>query len=390
MEGNSTVWLTHHGNLINVASQHLRQATAEEHMAVKYVLEEMAQMNGSLVMPRHQSRYIDLTHQEGDPWGFEVPQESTTQGDQEATSSRSPAREPDQEPMAPRSPESEVPRRLNMQQPGMTFEEVARAASIPVPEEPTMMDVDGDGDIEMEAAPPDVNVLAAKNQISGRGTRELNPKHFDASERKAFAQADRKQLKVWKEKKAITVIPESEVKKIPKDRILPGRARMVRTNKAKEGEPLEARSRIVVPGHLDQDLGSVRSDAPTAPQLALHMMMQVAATFKWKLQAFDVEAAFLNGVPLERELYVRPPMDLPGQNPNELWRLEKAVFGLTEAPRYWWLRIRKDMLETGWVEVPFMAATFAFYDAGKLAGVALLHVDDGMLAGKGKASDKID
>ena len=230
----------------------------------------------------------------------------------------------------------------------------------------------------------DAMMLQPKNTKAGRGTRELNPRQFDAAERREFDKADLKQLTTWKEKDAIEIIVESKVKSVPFDRILPGRARVVRTNKGQPGQELQARSRIVVPGHLDQDLGEFRSDAPTAPQMGLFMVLTMSATFRWKLSAFDVEAAFLNGVPLERTLYVRPPLDLHGQNPRELWRLKKAVFGLTEAPRAWWLRIRKDLLETGWYEVPFLTAVFLLYDGEKgLVGVLLLHVDDGLTGGEG-------
>ena len=62
---------------------------------------------------------------------------------------------------------------------------------------------------------PNANLLIAKNTTAGRGTRELNPKRFDAKEREAFRQADLKQLQTWKDKQAITVIPEKNVKEIP-------------------------------------------------------------------------------------------------------------------------------------------------------------------------------
>ena len=184
-------------------------------------------------------------------------------------------------------------------------------------------------------------------------------------EKVLFDAADRKQLKTWLDKDAVTVLTKAEAQKVDRARILPGRARVVRTNKAKPHQGLDPRSRIVVPGHLDQDLGTFRNDAPTAPQLSLFLALSVASSKKWKLSAFDVEAAFLNGVPLARELYCSLRADLAGSSPDELWKLEKAVFGLTEAPRYWWLRIRQDLLDVGYVEVPFLPATFLLHEGPK-------------------------
>ena len=98
-----------------------------------------------------------------------------------------------------------------------------------------------------------------------------------------------------------------------------------------------------------------------------------------------METAFLNGVQLDRELYVWPPTDVKNVDPKRLWKLKKGVFGLTEAPRLWWLRIRGDLLSCGWTEVHAAAAPFILKDkSGNLCGVLVLHVDDGLLCGKGK------
>jgi hypothetical protein len=112
--------------------------------------------------------------------------------------------------------------------------------------------------------------------------------------------------------------------------------------------------------------------------------MVISAAFGWDLMSFDVESAFLNGIALARELYCWSPNDVKKINPKRLWRLKKGVFGLTEAPRLWWLRIRGDLLACGWTEVKAAAATFILKDKrGKLCGVLVLHVDDGLLCGKG-------
>ena len=57
---------------------------------------------------------------------------------------------------------------------------------------------------------------------------------------------------------------------------------------------------------------------------------------------------------------------------------------MTEAPRLRWLRIRGDLLAFGWTEVKAAAATFILKDKrGKLCGVLVLHVDDGLCCGYG-------
>ncbi len=92
---------------------------------------------------------------------------------------------------------------------------------------------------------------------------------------------------------------------------MPGRARVVQTNKSDKKNELIAKSRFVVPGHSDQDLGQFRIDSPPAPQLALYFLMVISASFGYDLMSFDVETtAFLNGVALARELYCWRPNDV--------------------------------------------------------------------------------
>lgn len=135
----------------------------------------------------------------------------------------------------------------------------------------------------------------------------------------------------------------------------------------------------------NKDFGSFRSDA-LGRRKHLHMLLQVAASFQWVVSVFDVDAAFLNRVPLERELCVRLSLDLRAQ--DGLWALLKAVSLLTEAPPHWWLRVRQGLLEMDWHEAPCAPETFAFYDGDSLMGLLVLRVDDGLIGGDGAALEQ--
>ena len=377
VEGSRAIWISYRMALLKVSPEHVRVATAEENMSQRYVLEQMNELNMQMHEPRGQALFYDLTGGQPQPPAMDevnVPLPAAApppEAGAETPNANAPVgglgfgREPDQEPTAAFTPERAMAPAVETADP--------QPVDVPVPGA-----AEGQTDPDLEA-----NVLEPMNTKAGRGTRELNARRFSPEERKVFDKSDAKQFQTWLDKDAIEVLSEREAKSVPRDRVLPGRSRIVRTDKAAPGEPLNARSRIVVPGHLDQDLGEFRNDAPTAPQAAIHLLMMLAATWRWVISAFDVEAAFLNGVALKRVLYARPPMDLKGQDPRGLWRLKKAVFGLTEAPRYWWLRIREDLLATGWIELRFLAATFLLYDGDKVVGALVLHVDDGLTAGEG-------
>ena len=242
-EGSRAVWISYRMSLLKVSPEHLRSATAEECMAQRFVLEQLEEMNHQMEEPRGQAKFFDLTEPVQRPRRPE--QESR---EQEPMTPDRRQQEPDQEPVTASTPPATQP---------------IVAHEVPVPR---------DDDMDLQA-----NVLEPMNTKAGRGTRELNPRKFNSEERAAFDKADEKQLKTWLDKDAIDIIHPNNVPKVRRERILPGRARIVRTLK---GEPPEPRSRIVLPGHLDQDLGLFRSDAPTAPQIALHLLFSVAATFR--------------------------------------------------------------------------------------------------------------
>ena len=82
-----------------------------------------------------------------------------------------------------------------------------------------------------------------------------------------------------------------------------------RGDKSLAKHPVVAHARMVTPGYNDLDNlgGRLKKDAPTLPQEALAFIFELAASKKWRIQHFDIEAAFLSGAYFEREVYVRAP-----------------------------------------------------------------------------------
>ena len=72
---------------------------------------------------------------------------------------------------------------------------------------------------------------------------------------------------------------------------------------------------------------------PIARLKSIHMLMAFACTLKFKLYQMDVKSAFLNGY-LHEEAFVAQPKWL--EDPlhlDHVHRLEKAFYGLIQAPR---------------------------------------------------------
>ena len=222
--------------------------------------------------------------------------------------------------------------------------------------------------------------------IKKKNQKELDPKFFDVNERIAFNKSDVEEWKQWLHNRSVRLATPEEEQRVPKYKIISAPMRYVRTNRGRTS--LEAKSRIIIPGHLDPQLGSYRTDSPTTSWLAVLIMISVALCNGMMGSVFDVKTAFLSGLPLDREVYVRAPADgLPATDghavtaPYALLRVLKGAYGLTEAPRLWYLRARQLLLDCGFMELRCARAVFTLRCNGCLVAVLTLHVDDGMLFG---------
>ena len=95
----------------------------------------------------------------------------------------------------------------------------------------------------------------------------------------------------------------------------------------------------------------------------------------------DVQNAYFNGNDLQREVYLDQPRGgLPGLAAGQLLRARKAIYGFAEAARLFWLALRDASLADGWVQSLLEPALFFRRVDGQLKGIAIMHVDDILLA----------
>ena len=213
-----------------------------------------------------------------------------------------------------------------------------------------------------------------------------DPKYFDAEEWKAFEKSDQKEWSQWLQNKVVKFLTPEEARRVPREKVFFAPMRVVRTNKAREKlAPLVAKSRLIIPGHLDPEIGSYRTDSPTAATVTTRLVKQVAAARGYDLWSFDVSTAFLSGKATSREIYVRaPPTGLPaaeGQRavkPLELLQVLKSAYGLTESP----LEAKDGVAEIGLKELSASRSVFVASDEKASWALVALHVDDGLVAGR--------
>ena len=155
--------------------------------------------------------------------------------------------------------------------------------------------------------------------------------------------------------------------------------RWVITTKEKDSV-ITTKARLVARGFEDEGVDKGKTDSPTCSRESLSLIQSLLAMKKWKCQAIDIKTAFLQGNPLEREVYLKPPKEF--QSDNRVWKLKKAVYGLNEASRAWYDRVEKEFKKVGLTKCKYDEALFYFKtDEGKLLGAMAIHVDDFIYGG---------
>ena len=91
--------------------------------------------------------------------------------------------------------------------------------------------------------------------------------------------------------------------------------RWVITERIVEGRKI-IKARFVARGFEEQF--EERTDSPTCSKENLRLALEIISMKRWELKSMDVKAAFLQGDPIERDVYLIPP---PEADTNKEWKL---------------------------------------------------------------------
>ncbi|KAI3776530.1 hypothetical protein L1987_46316 [Smallanthus sonchifolius] len=94
------------------------------------------------------------------------------------------------------------------------------------------------------------------------------------------------------------------------------------------------KARLVVQGFYQQErLDYTEVYAPVARLEAIHLFLAYASFVDFKVYQLDVKSAFLYGKVHEEVYVTQPPGFEDPQNPHKVYKLDKALYGLHQAPR---------------------------------------------------------
>ena len=80
-----------------------------------------------------------------------------------------------------------------------------------------------------------------------------------------------------------------------------------------------------------------------------------------------------------RNIFIAPPDDVRQMlnvDHDTVLRLRKAMYGLVNAPKKLWDRLRKSLIQHGFTSCSFDPCVFVLRKSGNVHGVLGVHVDD--------------
>ena len=261
--------------------------------------------------------------------------------------------------------------------------------------------------VGQEPDPEDAWVLLATQSKKQRS--EVRFSELTESERREFAIAKQAEVNNWLKTETLTKMFRDQV---PHDQIL--KCRWILNWKpldptdvtANQGRSHKAKARIVVLGYMDPQIEDIPRDSPTLSRSSRIVILQLIASHAWKLQSFDIKAAFLQGQPQENRLIAVDPVselrDALNLTPNEITRLNKSAYGLIDAPYLWYCALVQELTRLGMEACPFDPCVFILREdsiipegngpapkrqspaQGAIVGILGVHVDDGIGGGNEK------
>ena len=126
-------------------------------------------------------------------------------------------------------------------------------------------------------------------------------------------------------------------------------------NETENGKLIKAR--LVARG-FEEDSSCIQKDSPTCNKESLRVALAILASKHWHLNGLDIQAAFLQGSEISRKVYLKPPVEA---STNKLWKLRKCLYGLTDASRLWYIRVREELAKLNVSKSKFDDAIFYYH-----------------------------
>jgi len=111
------------------------------------------------------------------------------------------------------------------------------------------------------------------------------------------------------------------------------------------------KDRLVAQGYTQiEDINFDETFVPAVRLEAIQMTLAFTSYKDFKLFQMDVKSVFFNGF-IEEEVYVKqPPRFVDPTHPNFVYKLDKTLYCLKQAPRVWYERLSTFLISNDFVK----------------------------------------
>lgn len=116
----------------------------------------------------------------------------------------------------------------------------------------------------------------------------------------------------------------------------------------KNGSIEKYKARLVAKGFQQRPgIDFTETFSPVVKPATIRTLLGLAVTNNWHLRQLDINTAFLQGT-LKEEVYMSQPPGFTDQAfPSHICKLHKAIYGLRQAPRAWYMELTNFLLGVG-------------------------------------------
>jgi hypothetical protein len=162
----------------------------------------------------------------------------------------------------------------------------------------------------------------------------------------------------------------------PKNHNVIGTEWVFRNKHNEYGLVVRNKARLVAQGYTQvKGLNFGKTFAPVARLEAIRILLAYACAHNIKLYQMDVRSAFLNGKISELVYVEQPPSFEDPKRPNHVYKLCKALYGVKQASRAWYERLRDFLLSKDF-KIGKVDTTLFTKRIGKDLFVCQIYVDD--------------
>ena len=123
--------------------------------------------------------------------------------------------------------------------------------------------------------------------------------------------------------------------------------------------------------------------SPVVKPATIHLVLSVATSSQWPIRQFDFNHAFLQGK-LDDKVFMMQPPGFVDKDNLAVWRLNKAIYGLKQAPQAWYNELKSFLLQSGFKNSLADASLFIFNNK-RVHLYMLVYVDDIILTGNSQS-----